>query len=243
MSKSIFITGSSGGIGRGIATYFKDKGYQVIGLDIMADGANELDFFIQLDLNLFCVDENYRREKTPDILSHAQHVKVLVNNAAVQILGSFSEVQLSDWQKSMNVNLTAPMLLSQILLSELERNSGNIINIGSIHSQLTKPSFVSYATSKAALLGLTKAMAVDLRGKVRVNCISPAAIETQMLLDGFNGDSIAVKKLEQLHPVERIGRPKDIAEIVYFLAELNKGFLNGANLTLDGGISSVLHDI
>ncbi|MCU0394198.1 MAG: SDR family oxidoreductase, partial [Thermoflexibacter sp.] len=168
---------------------------------------------------------------------------LLINNAAVQLLSPTETNALADWYETMNVNLTAPMLLSQLFLPMIEKEGGSIINIASIHQQLTKPRFVSYATSKSALVGLTKAMAVDLQGRIRVNCISPAAIETDMLRAGFNHDEDALNALKKLHPVQRIGYPEEVARLALFLASEQAKFINGANLQLDGGISSVLHDL
>ena len=168
---------------------------------------------------------------------------VLINNAAVQMLGSLDELKLDDWNHTMTVNLTGPLLLSQHFLEQLEDVNGSIINIGSIHQQLTKRKFISYATSKSALIGLTRALAVDLEGRVRVNAISPAAIETDMLLAGFDGNQGALDELRKIHPVQRIGRPQDVATMALFLASENSGFIHGANLSLDGGISSVLKDL
>ena len=94
---------------------------------------------------------------------------------------SFEQLGLADWQETLDVNLMAPVAISRALLPQLKRQRGSIVHIGSIHSQLTKPGFTAYATSKAALAGLTRAMAVELGGSVRVNAIEPAAIATPML--------------------------------------------------------------
>lgn len=133
--------------------------------------------------------------------------------------------------------------MSQHFLPKLEQSKGCIINIASIHQQLTKKKFIAYATSKSALVGLTKAMSVDLQGKVRVNAISPAAIDTQMLRDGFNNDEEMVKKLHELHPLQRIGKPAEVSKLALLLAEDELGFINGANICIDGGISNVLKDL
>jgi gluconate 5-dehydrogenase len=143
----------------------------------------------------------------------------------------------------MNVNFTAPLLLSQVFLGRLEKSKGSVINIASIHHQLTKKRFIAYATSKSALVGLTKALSVDLQGRVRVNAISPAAIDTQMLRDGFNNDEATVKMLRELHPSQRIGKPQEVSQLALLLAEDRLGFINGANLNIDGGISNVLKDL
>ena len=86
-------------------------------------------------------------------------------------------------------------------------------------------------------------MSVDLQGKVRVNSISPAAIDTPMLHDGFNNDEKKIEELNSIHPLQRIGRPKEVAKLALLLAEDDLGFINGANIQIDGGISNVLKDL
>ncbi|MEA5139289.1 SDR family NAD(P)-dependent oxidoreductase [Arcicella rigui] len=241
--KSILITGVLGGIGSSIAKMFKENGYFVYGLDIREEQADFVDKLIVFDLHKYCSDEQYRNEFVLYFNDHILSLDVLVNNAAVQLLDKLDDLKLENWQETLNVNLTGPLLLSQLFLSRLEQAQGCIINIGSIHQQLTKPRFISYATSKSALIGLTKALAVDLEGRVRINAISPAAIQTDMLLAGFDGNEEALNQLRMLHPVQRIGYPNDVAKLVLFLASENSGFIHGANLSLDGGISSVLKDL
>ena len=243
MKKSVFITGVLGGVGSAMAKEFRENGYYVYGVDIKEDYEGVCDRAIRFDINEFVKDASYRIRFTQIFEELVPRLDVLINNAAVQRLGHLGEITLEDWQETLNVNLSGPMLLSKLFLSRLEESNGSIINIGSIHQQLTKPGFISYATSKSALVGLTKAMAVDLEGKVRVNAISPAAIETEMLKAGFEGDENAVEELRKIHPVQRIGYPRDVAKLALFLAANNQGFIHGANLTLDGGISSVLKDL
>ena len=241
--KKVLITGVLGGIGSAIARTFRESGYFVYGLDLRAATRHEADELIQFDLHQFATDPVYRLEWKLTFDALIPDLHVLVNNAAVQLLGGLDDLRLADWNETVAVNLTGPLLLSQVFLNRLETAQGCIINIGSIHQQLTKRRFVSYATSKSALIGLTKALAVDLEGRVRVNAISPAAIETDMLLAGFNNDPAALDELRRIHPVQRIGSPVDVAKLALFLASENCGFIHGANLTLDGGISSVLKDL
>jgi NAD(P)-dependent dehydrogenase (short-subunit alcohol dehydrogenase family) len=241
--KNVFITGVLGGIGSALARAFRADGFYVYGVDMREDFNGHCDRFLRFDLNLFVKDAAYRIKFTQIFDEIMPHLDVLINNAAVQKLDSLENIKLDDWQETLNVNLTGPMLLSKVFLARLEACNGSIINIASIHQQLTKPGFVSYATSKSALVGLTKAMAVDLAGRVRVNSISPAAIETAMLRAGFNHDELALDELRKIHPVQRIGYPEDVAKLALFLASQNTGFVHGANFLLDGGISSVLKDL
>jgi NAD(P)-dependent dehydrogenase (short-subunit alcohol dehydrogenase family) len=243
MQKKVLITGVLGGIGSGLAKAFKEHGYFVIGLDIKETPPEFCDLFLRFDLNQYCANTTYRIQMHELFNQKVLDLDVLINNAAVQILGSLEEVQLDDWNKTFNVNLTGPFLLSQFFLTRLEKVKGSIINIASIHEQLTKKRFVAYATSKSALVGLTKSMSVDLQGKVRVNSISPAAIDTPMLREGFDNDSTKVQKLNELHPSQRIGKPAEVSKLALLLAEDGLGFINGTNIQIDGGISNVLMDL
>jgi len=242
-AKIAIITGVLGGIGSELAKKFKEEGYFVYGLDIRSSEIHEANKLIVFDLNKFSQGGDYYNQWASFFKKEFQNVDVLINNAAVQLLGSIEKIKLEDWEETLRVNLTGPLLLSKLLLDKLELSKGCIINIGSIHHQLTKPNFISYATSKSALIGLTKALAVDLQGRVRVNAISPAAIETAMLRAGFDNDENAIDELRKIHPVQRIGYPSDVAKMALFLASDNSGFIHGANLSLDGGISSVLKDL
>ena len=136
----------------------------------------------------------------------------------------------------------APFLLTQFLLPKLESVSGSVVNIASIHAQLTKPQFVCYATSKAALVGLTKSMAVDLGPRIRINAICPAAVETPMLVDGFKGKEDFFKELSQKHPLNRLAKPEEVAYTAYFLVSQQSAFMTGESLNLCGGISGRLND-
>ena len=242
MSRSVMITGVLGGIGQGIAKVFAESGYHVIGIDVKS-GSHAYGEVFQMDIGRFAEDAQYMTECLGRLEAALQDLHALINNAAVQLLNPLENQTLADWNTTLNTNLTAPMLLSQWAVPLLAPNQGSIINIASIHEQLTKPRFIAYATSKSALVGLTKSMAVDLAGKVRVNAISPAAIETAMLKAGFDNDESAIDELRKLHPVQRIGYPEEVAKLALFLASEEAGFINGANLSLDGGISSVLNDL
>lgn len=243
MSKFALVTGVLGGIGSEIAKSLKENGYYVYGLDLRDDFDYKCDRFIRFNIDDFVSDSSYRIKFTEIFNQLVPKLDLLVNNAAVQRLGALEDLKIDDWNETLNVNLTGPLLLSKLFLKRLQESNGSIINIGSIHERLTKKAFIAYATSKSALIGLTKALAVDLEGKVRVNAVSPAAIETDMLRDGFKNDENKIKALESLHPVQRIGYPEDVAKLVLFLASENNGFIHGANISLDGGISSVLKDL
>lgn len=243
MQKTVVITGVLGGIGSQLAKTFHEKEYRVIGLDIKDSSSPWCHKLIKFDLDAYCTNGAYKMEMDTKLNQEVPELYVLINNAATQILGSLDEIRIEDWNTTLNVNLTGPLLLSQFFLSRLEKRKGSIINIASIHQQLTKKRFLAYASSKSALVGLTKAMSVDLQGRIRVNAISPAAIDTQMLRDGFGNDENKVQMLNELHPLQRIGKPQEVSKLALLLAEDELGFINGANISIDGGISNVLKDL
>jgi NAD(P)-dependent dehydrogenase (short-subunit alcohol dehydrogenase family) len=243
MKISALITGSEGGIGQSLCKVFTEAGYRVIGLDIRRGGSGCEDF-VQADLNKLCLSEVYKSDIVKEIRKclGSGNLSVLINNAAVQIVKSVEAITPVDWQETLNVNLVAPFLLVQALLQELENAKGSVINIASIHAQVTKPEFVCYATSKTALVGLTRSMAVDLGGRVRINSICPAAVSTPMLMAGFEGKDDRFKELSRMHPLGRIGTPDEIAQVALFLASPAASFITGAAINVDGGIGSRLHD-
>ncbi|WP_417360020.1 MULTISPECIES: SDR family NAD(P)-dependent oxidoreductase [Gammaproteobacteria] len=240
--KSVIVTGSNGGIGTAICSYLKEVGYRVVGIDMGRD-INNLDAYIPFDLS------NLALSKQDEVLALSLQEALgnsellgLVNNAAFQACGNLGDIDVESFTKSLNVNVVAPFVLSKICFDMLKKSKGSIVNIGSIHSRLTKPSFVAYATSKAALLGLTQSLAVDCGHSIRVNAVQPAAIATKMLLDGFKNNPSAFDKLQEFHPTNTIGKPYDVAKAVAFLLSQENEFLNGCILDINGGIGSRLHD-
>ena len=244
MAQTVFITGAVGGIGRSLCQVFKDKDYFVVASDRIGAYNVVCDDFVQADLEQFCQVSTYRDQIMQEIRDALQgrELNALINNAAIQIVKATDDLTVGDWHTSLDVNLVAPFLLTQQLLPELEKASGAVVNIASIHAQLTKPEFVCYATSKAALVGLTKSLAVDLGPRIRVNAICPAAVETPMLLAGFEGDKNALKNLASMHPMNRIARTEEIADVAVFLVSGMSNFMTGEVLNICGGIDARLHD-
>ncbi len=242
----VLLTGSTGGIGTTLAAAFMEHGYCVIGIDNREPSHRNTDAFVRCDLGRLSESHSEREKLENQIAAclekHQSSVGVLINNAATQMLGSFEELALVDFNRSLAVNVIAPFVLAQMFLSLLGESKGRIINIGSIHARQTKPQFAAYATSKAALLGLTQAMAVELSDRVTVNIIQPAAIDTEMLRAGFQSNPEGLKILQSYHPIGRIGNPKEVAEVALLLASGKVDFLNGSAIDLHGGIGIRLND-
>jgi NAD(P)-dependent dehydrogenase (short-subunit alcohol dehydrogenase family) len=241
--KTALITGALGGIGQSLCTEFHRAGYFVIGTD-KRTGQCECDAFINIDIRELYSREDRRKGLVNEVreIIGQNGLKVLVNNAATQILNRTDDIQVSDWDDTLQTNLVAPFLMLQAFLPDLEAAKGSVVNIASIHSVVTKPRFVCYATSKAALVGMTRALAVDLGARIRVNAINPAATATPMLLAGFEGKSKEFDELAKKHPLERIAQPWEVAKTAIFLASEDAAFITGACLHIDGGIGGRLHD-
>lgn len=243
MKKAVIVTGSNGGIGAAIKTKFASEGYAVIGIGKSAD-QQSCDEYIQVDFNELAKNAALQSTfyQNIQIILARYKLKGLINNSAVQIISRMNDLSVSDFQKTLNVNLVAPFILSKLCVELLAAGRGSILNIGSIHAKLTKPQFVAYATSKGALETMTKAMAVDIGSMVRVNMIAPAAIETEMLKDGFSDSAEGYAELVQYHPTQCIGRTDEVALLAYRIIEDDINFLNGAVIELTGGIAGRLHD-
>ncbi|MBC7405204.1 MAG: SDR family oxidoreductase [Cytophaga sp.] len=237
----VIVTGAAGGIGMAMTSAFEAAGWRVVTTDQhplarvqhvvgdMAQLANPEDpEAISLVANLLAATQS--------------QLKALVLNAAHQVVKPTQELSAADWQATLNVNLLAPFWLTHSFLAELQANQGSMLAISSIHEKLTKPGFVAYATSKAALSGMVRAMAVDLGGRVRCNALCPAAIATPMLKAGFEGRAAAYQQLEAHHPSGRVGTPEEVAQTALFMCSDQAAFMNGSCVDLSGGISARLHD-
>jgi len=240
------ITGANGGIGQALVKEFINEGYQVIATDIVELETNRTKCVVnvQLDLELFATDERYANQFVNSVgeITEGAGLTSLINNAAVQILAPVNSITRTDWQTSFNVNLSAPFFMVQAFLSELEKNEGAVVNISSIHATQTKKEFVAYATTKAGLSSLTRNLAIDIGNKVRMNAIEPAAVSTEMLKAGFEGKELQYKQLEKHHPLERIAKPEEVAELAIFLCSEKSKFVHGACISTSGGIQGCLSD-
>ena len=242
---AVLITGACGGIGMALCTSFRKAGYFTVATDVVVEGdACDCDFYIRADLGEMVANVSLSGRFVTEVNAAltGRELKGLINNAAVQKLAHLDELDLADFRVSLDINVTAPVLLAKLFLDTLAKARGSIVNIGSIHAVLTKPAFISYATSKAALQGLTRALAVDLGEQVRVNAVQPAATDTKMLREGFRGNAAGLASLEKYHPAGRLAMPEEIAATTVFLVSDESGFMTGSVINIDGGIGARLHD-
>ncbi|HHL42011.1 MAG TPA: SDR family oxidoreductase [Hellea balneolensis] len=247
MKSAVLITGAAGGIGTALTHAYKNAGWYVVATSRkQPQNQEDIDIFIPCDLLEIASDDTalsaFAAQVKRACLDHGVRLAALVNNAAMQILGGVEDIGAKEMTNSFLVNTQAPFRLTQTFLDDLEASEGSVLNIGTVHAQSTKAGFVAYATTKTAMHGLTRAMAVDLGRRVRVNCLAPAATETPMLKAGFEGREQAYQELAEAHPLGRIAKPEEVAQTALFLTSTAASFITGATLYCDGGVLSRLHD-
>ena len=175
-------------------------------------------------------------------------VDVLVNSAGIQRYGTVVETDEAGWDEVMNVNLKGMYLTAREAIPEMrKRGGGVIVNVSSVQGLATQKGVAAYSTSKAAINGLTRAMAVDHAAEnIRVVAVCPASVETPMLrwaADRFKGEGTEEQMLAawgRMHPVGRVGRPEEVAELIAFLAGPRAGFITGGEFKIDGGMMAQL---
>jgi NAD(P)-dependent dehydrogenase (short-subunit alcohol dehydrogenase family) len=236
------VTGALGGIGQAICDVFSTKGFQVIGVDCR-DAKEIRCEFVNFDIAKLHLDIKGSQSFCNRIEELAGgRIDALVNNAAAQIIKPVEKITKEDWDITLNTNLLAPFWLVQKFLPMLRAVKGSVVNIASIHALQTKSQFTVYATSKAALVALTRSLAIELAPDIRVNAVLPAATDTQMLRQSFTENREMFDKLNEFHPLGRISTPEEIAQTAFFLSGPEAGFITGAALNVDGGIGCCLHD-
>lgn len=245
MNQCAVVTGAAGGIGRAICERLSGADVAVLGIDVNDPGRyTRTDDFLRVDLGRFAESEVEAAAVVRDIVKWlaGRNLRLLVNNAAVQRLGEVEELDRQLWRHSLGVNLLGPFFLTQALLSKLKEGRGCVVNISSIHARATKPGFVAYATTKAALSGLTRALAVEVGRHVPIYGIEPGAVLTEMLRDGFAQAPESLGELAACHPSGEIATPEELADLVHFLFESRPPALQGSAIEFGGGISGRLHD-
>ncbi|MCS7032584.1 MAG: glucose 1-dehydrogenase [Phycisphaerae bacterium] len=165
---------------------------------------------------------------------------VLVNNAGIQTYGTCVDTTEAEWDRTMNVNLKSAFLCSKAAIpSMLRRGGGVIVNLASVQAFVSQHQVAAYTTSKTALLGLTRSIAVDYAPKVRCVAVCPGTIDTPMLRNAIElspDPQEVLQECHDMHPVKRIGRPEEVAALIVFLCSDEAGFITGQPIRIDGGL-------
>ena len=239
--KTALVTGASRGIGKAIATLFAKNGYNVlINYNKSEDEAMKL--YNDLKDEGFSVDvykaDVSKKEEVNFMINYCigkfESIDVLVNNAGISRTNLFTDISYEEWNEVINTNLNSVFFTTQKSLQYMiPQMSGKIINISSIWGMVGGSYEVHYSTSKAAIIGMTKALAKELGpSNIQVNCIAPGVIQTDML-NNISNDTLDMLRDET--PLMRLGTPDDIAQCALYLASENANFLTGQVISPNGG--------
>ncbi len=240
--KVTLVTGGGKGIGEAICVTYGAEGAAVVVADLDLDGAwRVVERIRSAGGTATAVEVDVARSASVDAMAEAvirKHgrIDVLVNNAGVRTIKGFLEHTEEDWNRMLAVNLTGPFLCSQAVLpSMLETGKGKIINLASIASFVGRPDRAGYVAAKTGLLGLTRAIAVDMAGRnIYVNAIAPGLIASPFNAS-FAEDSETGPAWGKETLVGRWGQPEDVAGAAVFLASDDSDFVNGTEIKIDGG--------
>ncbi|MBQ4465001.1 MAG: 3-oxoacyl-ACP reductase FabG [Oscillospiraceae bacterium] len=232
--RTALITGASGGIGSAIAGRLAADGYTVA-LHSHSRDCTELakalgGIAVRADLS----DVSQIEAMTEGILRDLGHIDVLVNNAGISVTGLLTDISPETRRHLFSANVLGAVECTRLLLPEMiRRRSGCILNISSMWGQVGASCEVDYSTTKAALIGFTKALAQEVAPSgIRVNCIAPGVIRTAML-DCY--DEATLQELAAETPLGRLGTPEDIAKAAGFLCSEEAAFITGQVLGVNGG--------
>lgn len=232
----VVVTGGASGIGRSIVKAFADAGCRVSFADIDTDAGRATaqataSRFYPVDV----ADTDAFEAMLNDVAERLGGIDVIVNNAACVSFTPLADLDLAQWDRAMAVNLR-PAVIAGRFMARTAADSNNescrsIINIASTRAAMSEASTEAYSATKGALVSLTHAMMMSLAPLgVRVNCISPGWINTQP-------ESTLRPVDHSFHPSGRVGTPTDIASLCLFLASPSARFINGENITVDGGVT------
>jgi meso-butanediol dehydrogenase / (S,S)-butanediol dehydrogenase / diacetyl reductase len=240
--KRVLVTGGARGIGAATSKAFRDAGAQVA---VGAKSRSSFDSFISLHGKAGyhpAIGSLHNQAMCSSVVAQALAalggLDVLVNSAGVYAEIEIEDVDDAQWFDMMSVNVAGTFFCSQAALPALETSRGNIVNLGSDAGLVGASNAVPYAASKGAVVNMTRAMAVRLAERVRVNCVCPGFIWTDMVeqVAHGSGDFDGYVANARAHsPMKRIGKPEEVASAILYLASDTAGFINGAALPIDGG--------
>ena len=231
------VTGGASGIGFAIATAFAARGARLALVDRdpgVAEAAARLGPQ-HVGLVVDVAADGAPRRTVDEVAARFGRLDVLVNNAGIARLAPAAEASRADWDSTLAVNLTAPVLFAQAAGAHmLARGSGRIINMASQAASVALQSHVAYCTSKAALVGLTRVLALEWGPHgITVNAISPTVVETELGRQAWAGE--VGEAMKRLIPCRRFAQPEEVALAALYLASPAAAMINGADLAIDGG--------
>ena len=237
--KIVLITGAESGIGKSTSKLFLNNNFRVIGTSLKKSIDKHVKDFENYQIDI--TNNSEWKDLASIMRKKYSQIDVLVNSAGVRLSGNLETTSMSDWSYHFNNNVTGTFLACKYTLPLLKKsNKSSIVNLASINSIRGVKNMLAYATSKSAIISFTASLALDLsKHKIRVNAVAPGAIETPMLAS-FKKDLTLKdykKRMRENHPIGRIGKPEEVASVIYFLASEASSFMTGLTIPVDGGRS------
>jgi NAD(P)-dependent dehydrogenase (short-subunit alcohol dehydrogenase family) len=249
--KVVVVTGAGAGIGAAVAEACAGYGANVVGLECNSETLGRTAHRVAANQGSFlpvCADvssEQSVAQAFQKVASEYDTIDVLINNVGVEFYKEFVNIHTPDWDRQISVNLRSVFLCcSHAVPKMIQARKGSIINTASVQAFATTGQTAPYAAAKAGVLGLTRDMARDLGPhNIRVNAICPGCIDTPMMDRSLNRNPLpheAKQKMEAAIPLQRLGQPREIAEVVAFLASDLASYISGVALVVDGGLLAQL---
>jgi NAD(P)-dependent dehydrogenase (short-subunit alcohol dehydrogenase family) len=244
-NKVVLVTGATSGIGHAVAVKFAAASARVVALGRNEEALREVENAVKsaggdvLTLTLDVTSSDEAKRAIDEAISKFSRLDVLVNAAGHISTGSIETTSLTAWDAMMNVNLRAVFQLMQMASPHLVETKGNIVNVSSVTGLRSFPGVLAYCVSKAAVDQLTRCAALELAPKgVRVNAVNPGVVVTEIHKRGGMSEADYEKFLEHsktTHPLGRVGDPKEIAELIFYLASEKASWITGGTYQIDGG--------
>lgn len=240
MKKKLLLTGASGGIGFEILKSYLSKGYECICLISKKNtrlASLKKKYRNQIFVHIIDFSKKNWISKFESELRSIKKVDTLVNCAGINIIKKINDVNFQDYSKIFKINLESYYFITKILISKLKKSkSPRIVNISSIWSVISKEERSLYSATKGGINSLTRALSLELAThKILVNSISPGFIITNLTKKSLNKKE--TKKIQKTIPLNRFGKPSEIAELAFFLGSEKNSYITGQNIVCDGGFS------
>jgi 2-keto-3-deoxy-L-fuconate dehydrogenase len=236
--RTALVTGGASGIGEATCRALAGAGASVIVADVDRERADSL--AAELPGATVLILDITDEAAVHEAFSKLQRLDILINNAGVGLVGNIEETELVDFERLFRVNVTGMFLVSQAAMPKLLDSKGCIVNVASVAGLVGVKRRFAYCATKGAVVALTRQMAVDYAGRMRVNCVCPGTVETPFVegyLEKFHKHE-KEKVRAELHarqPVGRMGRPDEIAHLVLYLCSAEAEFVTGSAVAIDGG--------